>query len=100
MDTRTYEDKVAAEVRAEAGRKDMSRAALAERTGISVSSLRRYIYRRDEGKPIPLDALHLIAKALDLPTSELLARAETEPSAIRPASRVASPQSDAQPHLD
>lgn len=73
---RSYEDMVAAEVRAIAGRKDISRAELAERTGISLSTIRRYIWSRDDGGPIPLDSLHLISTALGVTTPELLRLAE------------------------
>lgn len=73
MDT-TLAQAVAAEIRAEAGRQEVSRAELARRSGVPLPTLRRYFYA-EEREPT-IDAVAAVAAALDLPASELLARAE------------------------
>jgi len=49
----------------------MSRADLAEKTGISVRTLERHENVADEGQP-PLATLHLLAKALGIEASQLM----------------------------
>jgi transcriptional regulator with XRE-family HTH domain len=71
---RTLAETVAAEVRAEMGRQRMSTASLAQALNVSHMYLSRRLGLPRDDQPIPLDLADLegIAKALDVPVSQLL----------------------------
>lgn len=95
----TYSRRVAAEVRAEAGRRDLnSQSALARLTGLSQPTVRRYFYSCEREPTI--DALVLVAQALGTTASELMRRAEeagTTPQVKRPNVRRLTPKASRQP---
>lgn len=65
---------IASEIRAEMGRDQISATELAKKAGISFSSMRRKVL--DESRAINTDELSKIARALGVPTWELVRRAE------------------------
>lgn len=69
MNTEQHRQAVAAEVRAQLGRKNMSKAELAKRTGLSPQSISRKL---DGERAISVEELVLIAKALEVSASALL----------------------------
>ena len=73
MDNMT--ERVAAEIRAEAGRQGLnSQSALSRATGVPRPSLRKYVYALEQ--PLPLEVLHQVANALGVSASEMMSRAE------------------------
>jgi transcriptional regulator with XRE-family HTH domain len=77
--TQTFAEQVAAEIRAEMGRQQVSNAALAELLGVS----EMWVSRKKRGlTPLTLDEVQRIAEVLDVEVAELL------PSADQTAERV------------
>lgn len=73
METRTYTERVAAEVRASIARKGVSQSVVAEQSGMSGASLSRKL----KGQyPFGVDELLAIAPLLDTTASGILAAAE------------------------
>lgn len=73
METRTYNERVAAEVRASIARKGISQATVAEQAHMSNASLSRKL----KGQyPFGVGELHAIAPLLDTTASAMLAAAE------------------------
>ena len=73
METRTYNERVAAEVRASVARKGVSQTLVAEQAGMSNASLSRKL----KGQyPFGVDELLAIAPLLDTTASSILAAAE------------------------
>ena len=65
---------LAAEIRAEMGRKNIRPAGLARTTGMSKQKISRMISK--EAQAVQVEDLEKIAKSLGLPTWELMRRAE------------------------
>ena len=65
---------LAAEIRAEMGRKNIRPAGLARATGMSKQKISRMISK--EAQAVQVEDLEKIAKSLGLPTWELMRRAE------------------------
>lgn len=82
--------RLAAEVRAEAGRQNLSQADLARRSGVSRVTVHRYFFT--EERDITIDVLVAVAGALGLTAAELFRRAEGT-STKRPAARRATARS-------
>lgn len=73
METRTYNERVAAEVRASIARKGVSQTVVAEQAQMSNASLSRKL----KGQyPFAVDELLAIAPLLDITASRILAAAE------------------------
>lgn len=96
-----YSQRLAAEVRAEAGRRGInSQSELARRAGMTQTTVRHYFYACDREPSI--DALIAVAEALGVTASELLRRAEQaddvervpvkRPAARRVAARSIAPR--------
>lgn len=69
MPNETYATRVAASVRAEMARRDVTQARLAEALGMTQPA----ISRRVSGQlPFDVDELHRIARFLDIPVSALI----------------------------
>lgn len=73
METRTYNERVAAEVRASIARKGVSQTIVAERARMSNASLSRKLRGQ---YPFAVDELLAIAPLLDTTASSILAAAE------------------------
>ena len=73
MDRELWAQTMAGELRAERGRKKLTYAELVERTGMSKSSVIRYL---DGERDIPMTALAKFCLALDLTPAEVAARVD------------------------
>lgn len=83
METQSYSEQVAGEVRAAIGRANLTQSAVSAKTGISGATLSRKL----SGKvAFDVEELNLIAQALGLVTYELMPR--TRPAA-QPAAEMA-----------
>lgn len=79
--------RIAAELRAELGRRNMSRRALADSIGQPHVTVSRWL---NADTPVPIDMLDDMARALGLTIGEILDRADTDDDpATVPAPRVA-----------
>lgn len=87
MEHTDFAHRLALEVRAEAGRQNLSQTDLARRSGISRPTVHRYFFT--EERDATIDAVVAIARALSLTASELMRRAESagEPAVKRPVAR-------------
>lgn len=88
MSTNTLTTRVAAEVRAEMARKRITGRALAQQVGKPVSTVARWT--RGDGA-LDLEALDIIAGAIDVNASELVRRAFTGSSPSGPADQPTVP---------
>lgn len=80
METQSYSEQVAGEVRAAIARANLTQSAVSAKTGISGATLSRKL----SGKvAFDVDEIALIAEALGLVTYELMPR--TSPAAQQPA---------------